>query len=332
MRAMERSERVVVVVYDAVRLLDVTGPLEVFGMANEHGAHYELLTASPGGTDVRTTTGTRLGADVALEDVDVEGGTLVVPGSPNWQITVTDEHLLDEVRRLSRQARRTASVCAGAFTLAAAGLLEGRRAATHWELADQLARRYPGVEVDCEAIFVRDGSVISSAGVTSGIDLSLALVEEDLGSEAARLVAKHLVVFLQRPGGQSQFSVRLAAQPARNDLLRGIMDRITADPSADHSLSLLADDAGVSVRHLTRLFRDQMGTSVARFVESTRLEAARQLLETGTDPLDVVARRTGFGSAETLRRVFTRELGVPPSAYRARFRTTGTPALAGAGR
>ncbi|HWD05552.1 MAG TPA: DJ-1/PfpI family protein [Amycolatopsis sp.] len=321
-----RADRVVVVVYDSVRLLDVTGPLEVFGMANEHGANYELLTASPGGTDVRTTTGTRLGADVALEEATVDGGMLVVPGGPDWQRTVADPHLLAEVRRLSGQARRTASVCAGAFTLAAAGLLEGRRTATHWELADQLARRYPTVEVDCEAIFVRDGPVITSAGITSGIDLSLALVEEDLGSAAARLVAKHLVVFLQRPGGQSQFSVRLAAQPARDAVLRRLMDRVTADPGADHSLSVLAGDAGVSVRHLTRLFREQLGTSVARFVESTRLEAARQLLETGTEPLDVVARRTGFGSAETLRRVFAREVGVPPSAYRARFRTTATPA------
>ncbi|HEY3709352.1 MAG TPA: DJ-1/PfpI family protein [Amycolatopsis sp.] len=320
-----RSGRVVVVVYDSVRLLDVTGPLEVFGMANEHGAEYELLTASPGGADVRTTTGTRLGVDVALEEVTVEDGTLVVPGGPHWQATVADEPLLAQVRRLAGQARRTASVCAGAFALAAAGLLDGRRAATHWEFADQLARRYPAVEVDSDAIFVRDGPVLSSAGVTAGIDLSLALVEEDLGAEAARLVAKHLVVFLQRPGGQSQFSVRLTAGPAGHELLRRLMDRVTADPAGDHSLASLAHDAGVSVRHLTRLFREQAGTSVARFVESTRLEAARQLLERGTDPLDVVARRTGFGSSETLRRVFTRELGVPPSAYRARFRTAARP-------
>jgi transcriptional regulator GlxA family with amidase domain len=317
-----KDNLVVVVIYDTVRLLDVTGPLEVFGMANERGADYVLRTASPGGTDVRTTTGTRLGADLALEDVDAHQATVIVPGGPRWQATVADAPLLAQIRRLGAEARRTASVCAGAFALAAAGLLDGKRAATHWELTDQLARSYPKIDVDCDSIFVRDGSVISSAGVTSGIDLALALVEEDLGAEAARLVAKHLVVFMQRPGGQSQFSVRLGAERTRHEELRRLLDSITADPAAQHTLASLAVRAGLSVRHLTRLFRDELGTTPAAFVEQIRLEAARHLLEGGTETLDVVARKSGLGSTETLRRVFSRTIGVTPSAYRARFRTT----------
>jgi transcriptional regulator GlxA family with amidase domain len=317
-----KNNLVFVIIYDTVRLLDVTGPLEVFGMANEHGADYVLRTASPGGTDVRTTTGTRLGADLALEDVDAHQATVIVPGGPHWQATVADAPLLAQIGRLGAEARRTASVCAGAFALAAAGLLDGKRAATHWELTDQLARSYPQIDVDCDSIFVRDGSVISSAGVTSGIDLALALVEEDLGAEAARLVAKHLVVFMQRPGGQSQFSVRLGAERTRHEELRRLLDSITADPAAQHTLPSLAERAGLSVRHLTRLFRDELGTTAAAFVEQIRLEAARQLLEGGTDTLDVVARKSGLGSTETLRRLFSRAVGVTPSAYRARFRTT----------
>ncbi len=314
----------VVVVYDGVRLLDVTGPLEVFAVANEQGGGaYRSVIASPDGADVVANTGTRLGVDVSLADVDARGATLVVPGGPNWLHTISDAGLISAVGRLSAQASRTASVCAGAFALAAAGLLDGRRATTHWELADQLALRFPAVRVDSDAIFVQDGPVITSAGVTSGIDLALALVEADLGAAVARLVAKHLVVFLQRPGGQSQFSVRLSAGQARHELVRGVLDSITADPAGDHSLSALAGRAGVSERHLTRLFNDEVGTTPGRFVEKVRVEAAQHLLEATTGPLDVIARRTGLGTAETLRRAFTRVLGISPGAYRNRFHTSG---------
>jgi transcriptional regulator GlxA family with amidase domain len=310
---------VLVVVYDGVRLLDVTGPLEVFAVANEHGGEYRSRLASPDGHDVVANTGTRLGVDLSLSSADARGATLVVPGGPNWLHTISDAGLLDEIRRLSGQSARTASVCAGAFALAAAGLLDGRRATTHWELADQLARRFPLVEVDSDAIFVQDGSVITSAGVTSGIDLALALVEKDLGAETARLVAKQLVVFLQRPGGQSQFSVRLSAGQARHELIRKALDAITSDPAGDHSLEVLASRAGVSGRHLTRLFHDEVGTTPARFVEKVRVEAAQALLEATTDPLDVIARQVGLGSAETLRRAFSRVLNTTPGRHRARF-------------
>jgi transcriptional regulator GlxA family with amidase domain len=202
-------------------------------------------------------------------------------------------------------------------------LLDGRRATTHWELADQLAVRFPAVQVDSNAIFIQDGPVITSAGVTSGIDLALALVEEDLGAETARLVAKHLVVFLQRPGGQSQFSVRLSAGQARHEVVRKLLDAITADPAGDHSLDVLADRAGVSSRHLARLFHEEVGSTPARFVEKVRVEAAQHLLEATTGSLDVIARQSGLGTPETLRRAFTRVLGTTPGTYRNRFHTTG---------
>lgn len=311
---------VLVVLYDGVRLLDVTGPLEVFAVANEHGADYRLLLASPGGADIRANTASRLGADLDLAAADAHGATLLVPGGPDWARTISDADFLGHIRRLSAQARRTASVCGGAFVLAAAGLLDGRRATTHWDLADALARRFPAVQVDADAIFVRDGPVYTSAGVTSGIDLALSLVEEDLGVEIARLVAKYLVVFLQRPGGQSQFSARERAGRPRTEGLRRLLDTVVADPAGEHSLAELAARAGMSGRHLTRLFREELDTTPAHYVERVRVEAARHHLENTADHLDVVARRAGFGSAETLRRAFHRETGVTPGSYRARFR------------
>ncbi|MBP2703775.1 DJ-1/PfpI family protein [Microbispora sp. RL4-1S] len=320
---------VVVVVYDGVRLLDVSGPLEAFTVANEHGAAYRLRTASPGGRDITTSGGVRMGADLALEDLALREpapeapDVLLVPGSPDVAATERNRPLLDQVARLSGQAGCTASVCAGAFVLAAAGILDGHRAATHWHLADRLARSYPRVAVDPDAIFVRDGRIITSAGVTAGIDLALGLIEEDHGAGLARTVARHLVVFMQRPGGQSQFSARLSAGGTRDRTVRSVLDAVAVDPAADHGLAAAAARAGLSVRQLTRLFRRETGTTLARYVELVRVETARSMLESGDDPLDAVARRAGFGSPETLRRAFLRELGVPPAAYRARFRTTG---------
>lgn len=323
-RSMGRAGRaVVVVVYDGVRLLDVTGPLEVFIVANEHGADYRPVLASPGGRDIVTSGGFRIGADAALEDLDENVHVLLVPGSPDVAATAADQPLLEQVRRLSHQAEQVASVCAGAFVLAAAGLLDGHRAATHWDLAERLARDYPKINVDGDAIFVRDGKVVTSAGISSGIDLALALVEADHGADLARTAAKHLVVFMQRPGGQSQFSVRLNPPAQRCEPLRTALDAVILDPAGDHGLEAMAGRAGVSVRQLTRLFRQELGTTPGRYVEQARMERAKNLLETGDQPLDVVARRSGFGSPETMRRAFVRELGVPPVAYRARFRTTG---------
>lgn len=310
------------VLLDQVQTLDVIGPLDVFAAANDNGARYRLRTASPGGREVRTTAGVRLAADMALEDLTGSIDTLIVPGRYDWRAALRDPGLQPGIARLSRTSRRVASVCSGAFSLAAAGILDGRRAATHWRLVDDLARSFPKVKVDCDAIFVKDGSVVTSAGVTAGIDLALSLVEEDFGPEVARATAKYLVVFMARSGGQSQFSVRLNSPSPRNPVVRTILDTVTADPGGDHTRDALAARAGVSVRHLTRLFRTELDTTAARFVERTRVEAATGLLESGTDTLDVVARRSGFGSEETMRRAFKRELGIAPSTYRARYRTT----------
>lgn len=314
---------VTVFVFPGVRLLDVTGPIEVFTSANDFGGRYRVQIASEDGAEVITSAGTRLRADLSVDDLREPSDVLVVPGGSEWETLIKDDALLDAVRRLNGRARCTASVCTGAFLLAAAGLLDGRRATTHWRHSRQLALRFPSVRVDSDAIFVRDGHMMTSAGVSTGIDLSLALVEEHYGAEVARSVAKDMVIFLQRPGGQSQFSVRSRASHIHQEMLRQVLDAVVEDPGANHTLSAMARRAGVSVRHMTRLFYEEVGTTPARYVEQVRVEAAQVLLETGDDPMAVVAKRTGFGSPESLRRAFVRHLGVTPGAFRAHFRTAG---------
>jgi transcriptional regulator GlxA family with amidase domain len=317
------SRTVTVFVFPGVRLLDVTGPIEVFTTANEFGGHYRVQVVSQDGAEVMTSAGTRLSADRSVDDLVEPSDVLVIPGGPEWETVIKDDTLLDVVRRLNDHADCTASVCTGAFVLAAAGLLNGRRATTHWRHSRELALRFPSVRVDPDAIFVRDGHMLTSAGVSAGIDLSLSLVEDHYGAQVARAVAKDMVVFMQRPGGQSQFSVRSSAPHTRQEMLRGILDAVAEKPGANHTLSAMARRAGVSVRHLTRLFFEEVGTTPARYVEQVRLEAAQAMLETGDDPMSVVARRTGFGSPESLRRAFVRCLGVTPGAFRTSFRTTG---------
>lgn len=276
MHAPGRRHTVVFVVYDGVRLLDVTGPLEVLAVANEHGGAYRTVLASPDGRDVVSSAGVRLGVDRALPDVAAPVGTLVVPGAPDWQAVAADQAMLDQIRRLAGGSDRTASVCAGAFALAAAGLLDGRRVTTHWDLADQLAAHFPAVTVDADPIFIADGRVITSAGISAGIDLTLALVEADLGPETARAVARHLVVFMQRPGGQSQFSVRTSAAATRDGTVRRVLDAVAADPAANHTLSSMA--AGPEHR---RSGADHVTGGVRR-VQSTGL---------GVRPVQVAAHR-----------------------------------------
>lgn len=310
----------VVVVYDGVRLLDAAGPLEAFNAAPLNGA-YRTTVVSPAGGNVVTHTGTAL-ATVAAATIEGQAlDTLIVPGAVDWQASLDDDQLRQLVRSAAARSRRVASVCAGAFVLAAAGLLDGHRAATHWRLADELAARFPQVEVDGDAIHVRSGSVYSSAGVSAGIDLSLALIEEDHGPAVARAVAQDLVVFMQRPGGQAQFSVRLSVPVTDHEPLRALLDAIVSDPTLDHRLAALSERSGFSERHLTRLFQRELHTTPARHVEAVRIEAARGLLEQTDLTLDVIAARSGLGSAETLRRTFVRELGVPPETYRRRFAT-----------
>ena len=321
-RSPDTPRRVVVVGFNGARCLDIVGPLEVLTVTNEQGPHYAPLIATPRGDDVRTTTGSRLGADVALEEVDGDIDTLLVAGSPDWTL-LHDEAVVAGVRGLAPRARRVAAVCTGTFALAAAVLLDGRRAATHWRHAQALERRHPEVAVDPDALFVRDGRYYTSGGIASGIDLALALVEEDLGADAARASARVLVVFMQRPGGQSQFSARDVGASVLERSLRSVLDAVVLEPAGNHTLPAMAERAGFSDRHLTRLFREHLHVSPGEYVERVRVEAARARLERTDDAIDDVARTVGFGSAETLRRAFTRTLNVAPGEYRSRFRTTG---------
>ncbi|HVK25475.1 MAG TPA: GlxA family transcriptional regulator [Actinokineospora sp.] len=312
--------RVVVLVYPGVQLLDAVGPAEVFAGARAFGADYELTVASLDGAAVRGESGLSLGADRAVADVEL-ADTLLVAGGFGFR-AACDPAVVTEVRRLARAAERVCSVCSGAFVLAEAGLLTGRRATTHWAASSELSRAYPDVTVEPDRIFVQDGPVYTSAGVTAGMDLALALVEADHGVRVARTIARWMVMFLQRPGGQSQFSTRLDHPVGTGSPLRPVLDEIAADPAGDHRIPRLARRVGVSERHLGRLFADQLGTTPARFVERIRVEAARGLLEDSVITVAAVSTRSGFGSPETLRRAFVRVLGIGPDDYRARFRTT----------
>jgi transcriptional regulator GlxA family with amidase domain len=215
-----------------------------------------------------------------------------------------------------------ASICTGSFILAKAGILDGRRATTHWRQTALLSRAYPQISVEPDAIFVRDGDIYTSAGVSAGIDLALALVEDDYGASLVRDVARSLVVYLKRAGGQSQFSAFVETPPPQRSQLRAVTEAIAADPAANHTVKRLASQASLSTRQLTRLFHDELGTTPARYVETIRVDAARSALDAGRTVAEA-ARVAGFGSAETLRRVFVSQLGISPKAYRDRFKSTG---------
>lgn len=230
---------------------------------------------------------------------------------------------------LAKNARRVCSVCTGAFILAQLGLLDGRRATTHWARSRRLQDEFPAVEVDPEPVFVRADNVWTSAGVTAGIDLTLALVEADVGAEIARTIAQWLVMFLRRPGGQRQFSAPLWSAPVQRDPIRTVCDRIHSEPGADLSIAALATEANMSERHFVRVFTQEVGRSPGRYVHDVRIDSARQLLETSVAGVDQVARVCGFGTAETMRRSFVKSLGIAPSAYRNRFRATETERSAG---
>jgi transcriptional regulator GlxA family with amidase domain len=317
--------QVVLVAFDGVQLLDIVGPSDVLDAATRvlgGDGGYRIVIATPDGQPVRGSAGLRLAADVGLGQVRRRGvDTVIVGGTLQIDDALGDQRLAPALRRVADGARRTCSVCTGAFLLAETGLLEGKAATTHWAFCEKLARRHPGVRVEPDRIFVRDGRIATSAGLTAGMDLALALVEEDHGPEIARTVARWTVMFLQRPGGQSQFSERLALPAGIAPPIREILDGIVARPAADHRLPQLAQRAALSERHLRRLFSEQTGTTPARFIERVRVEAARELLEDATTPVDAIAARCGFGTSETLRRAFLRVLGVGPAEYRARFRS-----------
>jgi transcriptional regulator GlxA family with amidase domain len=323
---------VLIVVFDDVQSLDVTGPLEVFSGANRYlaarGAEapaYQITVASLGGAPVRTSSGLTLVPDGDLASAPVPG-TLVVPGGEGARSE--NEEIAAWLRRLAPRAARVTSVCTGAFLLARAGLLAGRRVTTHWAYCDELQRRFPEVTVDPEPIYVADGALITSAGVTAGIDLALALVEEDVGRDAALTVARHLVVFLRRPGNQAQFSAQLRAQVARRPAVREVQHWISARPGADLSVDRLAARAGLSPRQFARSFTAETGVTPGRYVDRVRIEAARRELEDTRHGVELVARNCGYGTPEAMRRAFIRALGVSPAGYRQRFQAPGSPGRA----
>jgi transcriptional regulator GlxA family with amidase domain len=315
-----RTCRIALVVFDDVTLLDVSGPLEVLHQANRDDRRYEPVLVSPRGGSVTTSSGPTLAGTIAAADAGAFD-TVLVAGADDLVERVPDE-VLTAVATLADQAGRVASVCTGAFVLAALGVLDGRRATTHWRHAQTLARRYPAVQVEPDALHIRDGKYVTSAGISAGIDLTLALVESDHGADVARGIAKELVVFLQRPGGQSQFSTAMATPPARSDPLRAVTAHVVADPAADHSLPAMAAYASVSSRHLTRLFQNEFHTTPGRWVERVRLDRAQQLLLDGHS-ITSAARLSGLGSDETLRRAFARHLNTTPTNYLRRFQATG---------
>lgn len=309
---------VLVTVFDGVQSLDVTGPMEVFtGAERQTPGSYRIRTASVDGGPVRTSSGLTVVPDGSLADTG-DPHTLLVPGGEGTRDP--DPRLVRWLRAHGPRAPRLVSVCTGAIPLARAGLLDGRRVTTHWAYCDKLARDHPAVRVDPDPIFVRDGNVATSAGVTAGIDLALALVEEDLGREVALTVARHLVVFLRRPGNQAQFSAQLAVQTARREPLRDVQQWITEHPDGDLGVEALAARAALSPRHFARAFQAETGMTPGRYVDRVRLEHARRLLEDTTDGIEQVARSSGYGTPEAMRRAFLRTLGASPAEYRRRFR------------
>ena len=310
-------------VFPSVQLLDATGPIQVFATANDFAVKagkappYEVRVVTQDAGIVTASAGVSLAA-VPLSPIGSGVDTLMIAGGPGVEAASANASLVGWVRRRAGDARRVASVCTGAFLLAASGALDGKRAATHWSVCAEFAKRFPAVRVESDPIFVRDGSVWTSAGVTSGIDLALALVEEDLGRAAALAVARYLVVFLKRPGGQAQFSATLSLQAAE-DKFGVLHDWISHHLAEDISLPALARQAGMSERSFSRHYADATGMTPGRAVEQLRVEAARRLLLKSRLPVKRISQRCGFGSEETMRRSFARLLDVTPQDYRARF-------------
>ncbi|MFD6269900.1 GlxA family transcriptional regulator [Nocardia asteroides] len=318
---------VVIVLFDRVDLLDVTGPPEVFSLlAREMGepTGYQVVLAAETMAPVVTSAGVRVLPDVTFAEVAARRiDTVVVPGaveSDGGRVrALVDPAAVAAVTLMAKEARRVASVCVGAHILAAAGLLDGRRATTHWSTAQQLAAEHPAIEVDADPIYIRDGDIWTGAGLTACLDLTLALVADDFGDEAALRVARQLVMYLKRPSGQSQFSVSLepVSTTRRIDDLRHF---ITGNIAKHLTVTELAAQAHVSERQLTRIFRTELGMTPAAYIESARVEVARHRLETTDDTLQRVAATCGFNTVDTLTRAFRRRLDTTPTEYRNRFR------------
>lgn len=325
---MKPARRIYMLAYEGCQLLDVTGAMQMFAGANDEfeQPEYELILAAGTSGPFKTSAGMSLVADCAFADIDIAGlgpmdTIMATGGDPGLKPALADGQIDRLIRQAHKQKARLASVCTGTFFLAAAGVLDGRRAATHWGSVDALRRFRPTIDVDCEAIYVRDGNIWSSAGVTAGIDLALALIEDDHNRTVALSVAQRHVVFRIRPGGQSQFSPELAMQSAEDERLSDLAEQIAAHPDRDWRTEALATEIGVSLRSLTRLFRKQLNSSPSEFVELIRIDQARRALLETDARIETVAFRCGFGSLRRMDRAFARVISATPTEFRSRFKT-----------
>jgi transcriptional regulator GlxA family with amidase domain len=315
--------RIVIVGFPSAQILDVTGPLEVFSTASRFLAipRYATEIVSTEGGPVLSTSGLEFGTR-PMEEIVGGIDTLVVSGGRDMDEAAADTKLVDNIRRLAAQSRRATSVCSGAFLLAAAGLLDGRRATTHWAECALLESQYPSVSVEPDAIYVHDGYIWTSAGVTAGIDLALALVADDHGRKAAATVARRLVVYLRRSGGQGQFSALLAAQSANDEPIRDLLEWLPEHLTEDLSITAMSARTHLSERQFSRVFRAEVGITPAEHVEAVRIDAACRLLETTLNTVEQIARTCGFGTPETMNRAFRRRLNTTPTDHRYHFGAT----------
>ena len=324
--------RILIVGLPPAQMLDITGPLDVFTAANElsmaagRPAPYEVGLAGPDAGMLATTSGIALQAEYSIFDAALAAGTVLVAGGRGARVAAEDARLVAALAGLCERAQRVASICTGAFPLAATGVLAGRRATTHWAHFDEFSARFPAVDIDRDALFVGAGKFHTSAGITAGIDFSLSLVEHDLGSELARAVARELVVFMKRPGGQSQFSTRLmhAAAGDQRERFDALAHWMAEHVSEDLSIEALAARLAMSPRNFVRRFTAAMRVTPGKYVQMLRIDEARRLLTEGDLPVAQVAARCGFHSAEAMRIGFQRHLHTSPSEFRDRFRSAGS--------
>jgi transcriptional regulator GlxA family with amidase domain len=319
---MPSPHRIFMLAFSDCQILDVTGPMQMFAGVNDERdrTEYELRIAAPARGPFATTSGVRLVANLAFADLHAEHFTASDTGV---RAALATGELTALIRRAASLGARIVSVCTGAFFLAAAGVLDGKLAATHWRAVEHLRRFRPAVEVDPESIYVRDGDVWTSAGVTAGIDLALAIVEADFGREVALAVARRHVVFPIRPGGQAQFSPALAAGGARDRRFARLAESVAQHPANDWRTDALAAEAGVSLRSLSRLFRRELAASPASFVERIRIDQARQALLKTDAPVETIAIDCGFGSLRRMDRAFARNIAATPTEFRDRFKPQG---------
>ncbi|HTW33009.1 MAG TPA: GlxA family transcriptional regulator [Rhizomicrobium sp.] len=319
------SRQIVMFAFANAQILDIVGPLQILSGVNDEQATpaYRLTILAERQGEILTTSGLKLVADGAWGDLPKSIDTMIVAGGDGTLEALRSKTLLGAVRTAAKRARRIVAVCSGSFILAAAGLLKGKRATTHWRSAGDLARYFPDTTVEPDAIYVRDGNVWTSAGVTAGMDLALALVRDDFGDDMALAVARRHVMFVMRPGGQSQFSAHLSADAHPDGKLARLLRWIPDHVGDALDIPALARRAHMSERNFARVFRDETGKTPAHFVECARIDAARRLLTQSELPVETVAVRAGFGSEERMRRAFQRRLKVSPASFRARFHPNG---------